>query len=83
MHAILITEKNMPTILDRLPLGVPEQLAITFYLNHNVEWYLITGYYTRRGVYDDWAIIPASVLKQTYEHDADKIKTDWDQIIRK
>lgn len=84
MFAILISQENMPKIekfKERFAGEVDFQTSM--YLNSNSLWYFVTGYYDRRGRTLDWTILPAYVLEEDFEFDAEKIRTEWDQIVRK
>lgn len=84
MHVILINEANLPEILKRL--NKPDINVIhTFgpYLAQtNAKWYYISGYYSPRGSYPDWNIVPEHALKK-FEYDKDTIDTEWTMIFHK
>lgn len=83
MFAIQITEENMPQILESVSPKDPDVHYINTFLANRAEWYVITGYVSRFGKFHDWVILPAYVLVSNYEYDKDKIRTTWDQIVRK
>lgn len=83
MFAIQITEENMPEILNSLPQIREENVMLDMYARHTRDWFIIRGFVPHIGSMTDWAILPAYILKLKYEYDPNKIKTDWDQIVRK
>lgn len=83
MFAILLNIDNLPKIIQRIPDSDTGDSLVPTYLNSSRRWYVVTGYVTRSGKYFDWTIIPAYVIETHFEYDKDKIKTDWDQIVRK
>lgn len=81
MFAILISEENMPKILesrDDLSGSTTRWLATLF----EKQWWFITGYVDLKGAVHDWSVLPASYTTRYFEYDPIKIQTDWDQIVR-
>lgn len=83
MFAILITNQNMPKIVQEELLPTSILRAIQIYLAKRERWYLIRGYVTLWGNLEPWALLPAWILERRYDIDPDKIKTEWSQIVRK
>lgn len=87
MFAIEITTENMPKIQECEALQKHNEDTLNAYLanyeKRGKRWYAIRGYVTRQGRVQDFAILPAYVFENEFEYDPDKIKTDWDQIVRK
>lgn len=80
MFAILISEQNMDKILERVTPTPERHPDFNFYLKRERKYYVITGYVTEMGRVIDWVVLPDFLLKH-YEHDKNKIETDWDQIV--
>lgn len=83
MHAILISEENADKIAESEVVSHCPLHTIYVYRNNIKNWYLISGYVDREGRYFDFATLPQYILDRNFEYDADKIRTDWDQIVRK
>lgn len=83
MFAILISEENMPDIADSGVFDKQPVSNVSLYLNRPRPWYFIRGYVTLRGTLDEWAVLPAYMLEETFDYDPDKIKTDWTNLVRK
>jgi hypothetical protein len=82
MFAILITEENMPKILqDRHDLDA--NTVGWFTTLFNKKWWFISGYVDHRGILHSWSVLPLSYTKRYFEYDPIKIQTDWDLIVRK
>jgi hypothetical protein len=56
---------------------------LDMYIRSHRDWYMITGYIDFAGKFHSWSIQPKYLLKTDFEYDADKIQTQWDQIVRK
>jgi hypothetical protein len=52
------------------------------YLESKETWYFISGFVTETGKFVEWAAMPEYMMI-AFEYDHGKIKTDWDQIVRK
>lgn len=83
MRAILFAEDTKPKIAEYDAIPQERVRALDIYLRHHEDWYLISGYVGPRGTYETWAILPAYVLEMNFEYDAEKIKTDWTNLVRK
>jgi hypothetical protein len=83
MFAILISNENMPKILESVTPTTDHHPDFQIFLNSEKTWYLVTGWVGTRGDVIDWTIMPAYMLEEKFEYDPNKIKTDWDQIVRK
>ena len=84
MFAIELSEDNLPQILQTSTLFVAEaQIMTDLYFRSPRTYYFIKDYFDRNGRQQGWGILPEFVLKDFFEYDPDKIKTDWDQIVRK
>jgi hypothetical protein len=88
MHAILVSEENVPEMIQTVPecdavTGDVGPSALDIYLASKGRWYLVTGYVTKSGKHFNWTFIPGFVLEKNFEYDADKIRYTWDQIVRK
>lgn len=84
MFAILISNETMPKINEVEVLSDSFKTVLgSLYCNKRIDWYLITGFVTERGGIMPWNILPAFVFIPKFEHDEEKIKTDWDIIVRK
>lgn len=83
MFAILISEENMPKIQEVLDTSVRPLHTVDMYIRHPADWYFIQGYIPYIGAPEPLAILPGYVFETNFEYDPDKIKTDWDQIVRK
>jgi len=73
----------MLKILEADILERKEEEGLGLYLRHPKDWYLIRGYVPSWGG-EPWkfAVLPANTFDECFEHDAEKIRTDWDQIVR-
>lgn len=82
MFAILIKSENVPKIRES---GLSDDLlvAMVIALTSRKNWYAVTGYIKRNGEFIGSTVLPAFVIEEHFEYDPDKIKTDWDQIVRK
>ena len=95
MFAILISEENVPEIIqtvpavDETPFDGDKASVLDFYLDRTRErpwselYYLITGYVTKDGRLVPWAILPKTIFDKTFEYDPHVIPHNWDQIVRK
>jgi len=85
MFAIEITDETLPKIM--VHQAELDEVAACFvpecYVNKNIKWYYIRGYITERGALETWAAYPESHFNKAFEHNSDKIKTDWDIVVRK
>lgn len=88
MFAIRITEKNLEKIHERLRwLKDDARIDLSIFVNHERDWYFIDGYFEPSARFgsrpqDRWGILPAYIFLKSYDYDAEKIQTDWDQIVR-
>lgn len=83
MHAILISEDTLPKIDEVDKLNDRDKASIRrYYVNRRVDYYFITGYVTKYEKFIPWTILPALAFTQYFDHDPEKIKTDWVQIVR-
>lgn len=85
MHAIQITEENMAKIVESNGLTEKDKASIGRYYARNQRhtWYFIRGYVTQRGKHIDWCVLPAANFEHGFEFSPEKIRTDWDQVVRK
>lgn len=85
MFGILMNDSNIEKIVEHQKTLTPTEahLAPDLYLNRGNDWYYIRGYVDSNGRAGTWAAYPAHVFVKTFDFDPDKIKTDWDQIVRK
>jgi hypothetical protein len=85
MFAILISEENLPRIAEHQETLDPSLAHFIEkpYLSSRVNWYYIRGYVSEVGKPESWAALPEHYLIRGYEFDAEAVKTDWDQIVRK
>lgn len=83
MFAILISEDNLKKILESDSVPHENRTALEYFLRHREDWYIITGYVTRFGSFESYAILPGYVFRPTFDYDPEKIKTEWNQIVRK
>lgn len=82
MFGLLISEDNLPKIREFLSPNDVSTMGL--YLHPAIkEWYIVRGYYNDRGNVVDWVVLPKYILDADYEYDALKIRTEWDQIVRK
>lgn len=80
MFAILISEETLPKIVETHGLTQAEIDWLPKCINK--DRYFVTGFVDLRGQVWPWIFLPRYLLKN-FEHDEEKIKTDWDQIVRK
>lgn len=81
MFAIKLTEDNFPKILLTPTLSIAKAQAISeLYFHRN--YIFVAGYVDHFGRVTGWDIIPEFVFKKFFDYDPEKIKTDWDQIVR-
>lgn len=83
MFAVLIDAETLPKIQqfeNDLHIYINSK---ELYLKNRNYWYLVRGYVDERGRVSDYAILPEYLVKQHFDYDPIKIKTDWDQIVRK
>lgn len=80
MHAILISSENLDKITEAVELteNDTEFIKTCFYKSR----YFVTGVESG-GIMLPWIFLPEYKLRRNYQYDAAKIKTDWDQIVRK
>lgn len=84
MFAILIAPTNLPKILAAPHITEKYyNYGVKTYLAQKSNWYFITGYVDHRGDMKDFTVLPQYILDDNFEYDPVKIKTDWDQIVRK
>jgi hypothetical protein len=84
MHGILISKENLPKIWEVEGLSLTDCQTIENISDHNVAWWVfITGYVDSRGGVHEYTWLPEYILQRNHEFDSEKIKTDWDQIVRK
>ena len=85
MFAIVVSDETMPKIRQSSQLTDKDKSAVEQYcLNRpRSKYYVITGYVTRRGMVMNWTFLPHHLFEKNFEFDPEKIKTDWDQIVRK
>lgn len=85
MFAILISEENLLKIQEH-QMELPEDVARYYapaYLLSKVDWYYVRGLGDIQGAGTTWGCYPEEFFAREFEYDADKIKTDWDQIVQK
>lgn len=84
MFAILISEDNMPTIIDSVKSN-PEsnELNLETFLASARDWYFLTGYVPSTGGYSEWGILPAYIFENDFEYNPVDIKTQFDQTFRR
>lgn len=83
MFAILISEENLPKIQEH-QAELPKESARIYspaYLNSNVDWYYVRGLHGIQGAGNTWGCYPQEFFSREFEYDADKIKTDWSQVV--
>lgn len=83
MFAILLTRENEEKILQSGVIHDADLATLEVYLRNLHEWYLVRGYVDDRGRLMDWTVLPAYRFTKNFEHNPDKIQTDWDMIVRK
>ena len=83
MFAILISEENMPKIEKEAPTRPYLIESVRSYLGLSADWYFVTGYVDHKGRFKPSTVLPAYIIDENFEYDPVKIKTDWDQIVRK
>jgi hypothetical protein len=82
MFAIKITPDTMHKIGSTHTLTIRDFRSIESLFARR-EAVFITGYVTRGGQLMDWIVLPWYEFEESFEFDAQKIQTDWDQIVRK
>lgn len=82
MFAILFSEENLGKILEHNETVDSAPVYPDVYLNHKNDWYYIRGYVTNRGKVVDYAVIPEYLFVKVFDYNPEKIKTDWDIIVR-
>lgn len=83
MFAILISDETMPKIRQVEKLNDHDKESIQrYYCNRRVDYYFITGYVTRYEKFIPWTVLPAVAFVPNFDHDPEKIKSDWVQIVR-
>lgn len=82
MFAILISPDTRDKI-EQHDVFDPELTDLDIFLKAKAQWYFITGYVSARGEVVDWAAEPAYIFEKKFDYDADKIKTDWVQAVKK
>lgn len=80
MFAILITQETLPKILDEPNLTDFDIASLKMFVDKN--YYCFTGYVTKKGKFVPFIILPQIFMK-AFEYDEEKIKTTWDQIVRR
>lgn len=84
MFAILLIEDNRETVLEHYEsTPQPHPIDLDLFIRHRADWYYVRGWVNHRGQVQDFAVIPRFILTKYYEHDPDKIRTNWDQIVPK
>lgn len=84
MFAIEINDENMSKIADLEILTETRLNAIGgVYGTARTTFYFVRGYTELNHLFRDWGVLPAYVLERSFEYDPIKIKTNWDQIVRK
>jgi hypothetical protein len=82
MFAIEISEENMEKIAESGILTIERLNAIGgVYLPARANYYFVRGFFVDSEI--RWTVLPEFILSEEYNYDPDKIKTDWDQIVRK
>lgn len=81
MFAILISEENLPKILET-PTLTDRDIAF-LKTCCGKQRYFVTGYVTGRGRFLPWIFFFQKAFEQKFEYDPTTIQTDWDQIVRK
>ena len=85
MFAIEITQENLPKIQEAQADMNDVDFDLDLYLKSPKTWYTIRGYVGPFGRVwtHNLAVLPKNVFDECYEYDPVKIRTDWDQIVRK
>jgi hypothetical protein len=86
VFAILVSEENRKTVMDTIADRTPDHpVDYDLFTNRprGVEYYFVTGYVNDRGEVEPWAFLPSFVFRQEFEYDAERIQTEFDQIVRK
>ena len=86
MFAIEITEENLPQILQTPGLTIADaQLMADAFIAHNNDHvrYFIKGYTDRKNRLVPWTTLPEFIFVKNFDFDPEKIKTDWDIVVRK
>jgi len=85
MFAILISEENLPKIKEHQNSlhSLDERLYARPYHTSPVNWYYVRGYVDQKGTLVSWTCFPEELFNRLFESNAEKVKTDWDQIVRK
>jgi hypothetical protein len=83
MFAILISEENRCEIETSGVLQFREIDTIDVYMRASSQYVLVRGWTTPRGEFKPWTVLPLYILEESYDYDPNKIKIDWDQIVRK
>ena len=74
--------ENMPKIIERMSWTPQQAEGYIGYTTSNRPNYFVTAYVSKSGKFYSFAILPHYLLDE-FEYDPVKIKTDWDQIVRK
>lgn len=82
MFAMHINSDTIGKLMDS-DISSHLKTALIITRSSTKSWYFVRGYVLRGGPYVGDTILPAYVVEQLFEHDPNKIKTDWDQIVRK
>lgn len=83
MFAILINQENVAKIpIESFTNPEDLQRTLNLCLALKRRWYFVRGFVDNRGRFYDWVTLPHYIIEEDYEYDANKIQTDWDQIVR-
>lgn len=83
MFAILIADENVELLSEfQIEHDIPVDHVLS-YLICKSEWFLVRGWQSPRGGLKVWTCLPGYIIRENYEFDPEKIKTEWDQIVRK
>lgn len=83
MFAILIAEENMEKILEGRTHDLDIKTAGWLTTLFNKKWCFVSGYVDRRGAVHSWSVLPIAYIERYFEYDPLKIRSDFDQIVRK
>jgi hypothetical protein len=81
VFAIEFNEVTLPKILQIHGMTVKEAQGLTDVFLKK-DYVIVSGYYNDRTPLSDWEILPKYVFTETFDFNPEKIKTDWDQIVR-
>ena len=84
MFAIKITTMTLPMIRERMGDEKFESSNLELFVDRSIDWFLITGYVNLSGVRStEFALVPQYIFNKTFDHDPEKVHTDWVNIVRK